>query len=90
MYDKPLYGNTKDAIRDYTLSNSVPFGRLLNPAFDQSVTRLFTEYEIWNNGEKDMLNIPLSFQLTGMFQGLISVALLFLIGLGIRNYFKIG
>jgi len=72
------------ALRDYTLSNSLPFGRLMNPAFDRAFNTLFGSSDASNE-----VAIPFLFQLASIGQGVFSVIMLFLIGLGIRNYFKI-
>lgn len=71
-------------LMEYTLSNSIPFGKLLNPAFDSAVKNLFIRSNTTD------IDIPFLFQFVSMFQGIISAILLFLIGLGIRNFFRIG
>lgn len=76
----------RDALIDYTLSSSIPFGRVLNPAFDRAFEWLFpkTRHQIIGT-----VDITLGFQIASIAQGIVSVILLFLIGLSIRNYFKI-
>ena len=76
----------RDALIDYTLSSSIPFGRMLNPAFDRAFEWLFPETHHQIIGTVD---ITIGFQLASIVQGIVSVILLFLIGLSIRNYFKI-
>lgn len=82
----------RDALRDYTISNSVPFGKLLNPAFESSVKILFSSGSTWVDplGQKSVLiQIPPLLQAVGILQNIICFTLLFLVGLGVRNYFKI-
>ncbi len=76
----------RDALIDYTLSSSIPFGRMLNPAFDRAFEWLFPKSHHQIIGTVD---ITIGFQIASIAQGIVSVILLFLIGLSIRNYFKI-
>ena len=75
----PASDTNKSDLVDYTLSNSLPFGKLLNPAFERAYRNLFP----------CGTDISFAFQIASIAQGAISFVLLFLIGLGIRNYFKI-
>lgn len=95
LYEEPLFYLRKIAIRDYTLANSLPFGRLLNPAFDGAIQILFHTQRIGTNhlGEQIVSNhtlIPLSFQLLGIIHNAVSAVLIFLALLAVRNFFKIG
>ena len=93
MYDGVLFAKRKQALAEYTMSNAVPFGKLLNPAFESAVNVLFREITKVGgavNTTVEHVNIPLSFQVLGICQNLLSVLLIFLALLAVRNYFKIG
>jgi len=95
LIHEPLFRLQEIAIRDYTLANSMPFGRLLNPAFDTAVQILFRTQMIETDrlGQQVVVNyvaVPSYFQFLGIVQNTASVTLIFLVLLAIRNYFKIG
>jgi hypothetical protein len=93
LYDGVLFAKRKQALAEYTMSNAVPFGKLLNPAFDSAVNVLFgqtTKVGGAVNATVEHINIPFSFQVLGICQNLLSVLLIFLALLAVRNYFKIG
>lgn len=91
LYRGAVLGTVKSALRDYTLTNSIPFGRLMNPAFEQSLRTLFELTVVDSRGivADRYFDISLTFQVTGMLQSIVSGVLIFLIALGIRNYFRI-
>lgn len=91
LYEGILFVNVKSALQDYTITNSIPFGRLLNPAFEQSLKTLFEVATIDKSGTiiSRYFDISMTYQLTGIAQSIVSGVLIFLTALGIRNYFRI-
>ena len=95
LYYEPLFYLKKIAIRDYTLANSVPFGRLLNPAFDTATQLLFQIQRIETDqlGQQFVVShvlVPMNFQVLGIMQNFASAILIFLVLLAVRNFLKIG
>ena len=69
------------ALFDLTFASAIPFGATSRPAFQSAVKTLF---------ESDgLIDIPWQIQAASAAQGITNLVLLFLLGLALRNHFKV-
>jgi hypothetical protein len=83
LIDRPLLFAIRKALFDLTFVSAFPFGATGRPAFQSAVKILF---------EKDStgsIDIPWQIQAASAAQGITNLVLLFLMGLALRNYFKL-
>jgi len=89
LYDK-VSSNYKDAknisasLFDYTITSMVPFGSNVRPTYQVAINDLFRPiaHEVTEG------RVPANFQLWSLSQGVLTLTFLFLIGLALRNFFR--
>ena len=74
----PLNSKKLSALQDIAVSSALPIGTALRPTYTSATQTLF--------GGSGAL--PLPFQIALLLQNVVSLILLFLIGLALRNYFR--
>jgi hypothetical protein len=82
LIDRPLFLEVKRALFDLAFSSIVPFGATARSVFKSAVDVLFLR-------DDGQVVIPMGIQVASSAQGIINLVLVFLLGLALRNYFKL-
>ena len=80
---RPLSAWADAAVRDLTIASAVPFSATARPTLLSALESLFTDV---NSG---LTKIPWEVQLVSAVQAVMNLVLLFLLGLALRNHFKV-
>ena len=83
-FSSAMFGNnSRFSGQDVTIASAMPFGATAKPAFEAAVELLFKV------AEPDIVDIPWQIQAASATQGIVNLILVFLLGLALRNHFKV-
>ncbi len=81
--------NISSSLLDFTITSMVPFGSNVRPTYQAAVDNLFPIVQTLPNGQILLEGrVPAIFQLVSLTQGVLTLVFVFLIGLALRNFFR--
>ena len=88
--DYPEAKNVSDSLLDFTITSMVPFGSNVRPTYQIAVNNLFPTIEQTLPNGQILLQgrVPAMFQFVSLSQGVMTLIFVFLIGLALRNFFR--